>query len=291
MAAALTGEDVTDMPPLDPERPFRPPSWNTRRQPSSIAVDGVRAAIDRDATWIVIIAAVLAVITVGVVIAIDRPHGRRSPAADSAADPVPPPPFAQPSPPVSVLPAPQPSTTSSALPVPASTGEPTAADHAVRRPASSPAPRPSLAPWAPGHRISLEAVQTPGYRVRHRDFRARVDRLDSTSRAADRADATFVIRAGLADAKCVSFEAVNFPGRYLRHQNFSLFLHPRSGGDLFAADATFCPVATRPGGPAVLRSVNYPGRYVVVRHSLLYLDPVPPGAATLFAARQPLQTA
>ena len=290
MAAALTGEDVTDMPSLDPEPPFGPPSWKTRRQPS-IAVEGVRAAIDRDATWIVIIAGILAIITVGVVIAIDRPHGPRAPVV-GLADPVPPPPFAQPSPPVSVLPSPRPSTTSGSLPVAAPTVE--AVDHAVRSP-SSPAPtaptsKPTPALWAPGRRVSLQPVQLPGYRVRHHDFRARVDRLDATSRAADRADATFVIRAGLADPKCVSFEAVNFPGRYLRHQNFALFLHPRSGGDLFAADATFCPVAAQPGGPAALRSVNYPGRYVVVRDFLLYLDPVPPSAATLFAARQPLST-
>lgn len=54
--------------------------------------------------------------------------------------------------------------------------------------------------------IGLEPAGRPGYRVRHRDFAARVDRID----AAARADARFAVRTGLADGDCVSVESVDF---------------------------------------------------------------------------------
>jgi hypothetical protein len=46
---------------------------------------------------------------------------------------------------------------------------------------------------------------------------------------------------GLADPNGVSFESVNFPGRYMRHRDFLLWLEaPTSPGDVvFRQDATF----------------------------------------------------
>ena len=37
----------------------------------------------------------------------------------------------------------------------------------------------------------------------------------------------------------VSFEAVNVPGHFIRHQNFELWIAPNDGSNLFQEDATF----------------------------------------------------
>jgi hypothetical protein len=73
------------------------------------------------------------------------------------------------------------------------------------------------------------------------------------------------ILALVADARCVSLESVNYPGRYLRHQNFAVFLHR-----------------------IVLRALNYPDRYLVVRDSLLFLDRIPARRAMALVVRPPL---
>ena len=122
----------------------------------------------------------------------------------------------------------------------------------------------------------------PGYRVRHRSFTARIDRIDPAARA----DARFTVRTGLAADDCVTFESVNFPGRYLRHQDFAVRLHPDDRTALFAADATFCEIPL--GDTAIgLRSVNYPDRFLTVRDDELRLLPAR-GAVSAFVVRPPL---
>jgi len=183
--------------------------------------------------------------------------------------------------PVPVLPAP-----TSTSPVAVTTAPTTSATPSARRP-SPPSRRPSPAAPAPvipaaGSRISLIPAGQTGLRVRHRDFRLRVDRIGPGSSALERSDATFVVRGGLADRRCLSLESVNFPGRFVRHQNFSLFLHPREPGGGFAADATFCAQPVGPAGSFVLGAVNYPGHRLTVRDSLLRLSRVPAGDAQVF---------
>lgn len=150
-----------------------------------------------------------------------------------------------------------------------------------RKPAPA-APAPTAAPVIPaaGSRISL--VADGGLRVRHRDFRLRVDRIGPGSSALERSDATFVVRNGLAGNGCVSLESVNFPGRFVRHQNFALFLHPRESTGGFAADATFCARPIGSAGVFALGAVNYPDRYLTVRDSQLRLSRVPVGDAQTF---------
>ncbi len=135
-----------------------------------------------------------------------------------------------------------------------------------------------------GTRVGLAPASQPGLRVRHRDFVGRVDAIGPTSGVADRADSTFAVRAGLADPRCVSFESVNFPGYFLRHQNFQLLLHQRDGSGLFAADATFCPVTGLSGQHTSFRSLNFPDRYLRHREQRIYLDPIDGSAATRAAA-------
>ncbi|BCJ58059.1 hypothetical protein Jiend_14810 [Micromonospora endophytica] len=114
----------------------------------------------------------------------------------------------------------------------------------------------------PGARIGLEVAGLPGHRVRHANFEARVDPVNAGSNAGTKADAAFVVRSGLGKSDCVSFEAVNYPGYYLRHSGFRVFLHRAEGSAGFRADATFCPVTGIGGKHTSLRSHNYPDRYL-----------------------------
>ncbi|WP_181772751.1 AbfB domain-containing protein [Amycolatopsis pittospori] len=100
-------------------------------------------------------------------------------------------------------------------------------------------------------------VTTPGFTdryLRHRDGLARTDVVNASSPALLKADATFVVRRGLADPSCYSLEARNYPGNFLRHADFRVRLGGVENTDLFRKDATFC---AQPGSGGVrLASVN-----------------------------------
>jgi hypothetical protein len=107
-------------------------------------------------------------------------------------------------------------------------------------------------------------VTTAGYDnryLRHRDSLARTDVISATSVLADRRDATFTVRAGLADATCYTFESVNFPGRYLRHAGYRVQTATNDNTVTFAQDATFCaqPGLAGGSGNVSLESYNYVG--------------------------------
>ena len=117
---------------------------------------------------------------------------------------------------------------------------------------------------------SLQALNYPGYYVRHQNFRCKISALVSDL---DKKDATFKLVPGLADETCVSFESVNCPGHFLRHRNFEVHLDPRSSGDLFKQDVTFrrVPGLSDPAR-ASFEAVNYPGRFLRHRNFMLYLE-------------------
>ncbi len=114
---------------------------------------------------------------------------------------------------------------------------------------------------------SLQVV-TPGYTDRflaHSAGLGVTSVVNASSSATLKADATFVVRRGLADPTCYSFESRNFAGHYLRHANFRVRKDARDGSALFDADATFCPQAGRYGtGNVSLVSSNLPS--LSVRH-------------------------
>jgi hypothetical protein len=150
---------------------------------------------------------------------------------------------------------------------------------------SAPAPAPAL---RPGATVGLELAGAPGYRVRHRDFRGRADRLGPESSALSRADSRFVVRRGLADGDCLSFESSNYPGRFLRHRDFEIRLDRLERSRLFTEDATFCPETRGRAGVVALRSHNYPGRFLTEHRSRLGITPATTGTATQFVVRPPL---
>ncbi|MEU8328888.1 AbfB domain-containing protein [Micromonospora sp. NPDC048839] len=123
-------------------------------------------------------------------------------------------------------------------------------------------------------RRSLQ-VTTPGFTnryLRHRDSLAYTEVVDAASSSILKADATYTIRAGLAGTGCYSFESVNFPGQYLRHQNSRVRNSPDDGSALLRADATWCARVGLTGTGVSLESYNFRGRYLRHYDSEIWLS-------------------
>ena len=121
-------------------------------------------------------------------------------------------------------------------------------------------------PFTRGARLSLKATTsccTTDY-LQHNasDDKVVIAPVSSGSSATDRGDATWIVRPGLANSNCVSFESANASGKYLRHSGFQLYLNPNDGTTLFASDATFCPQPGNSGTSYSLQSLNYPAKYI-----------------------------
>jgi alpha-L-arabinofuranosidase B-like protein len=107
-------------------------------------------------------------------------------------------------------------------------------------------------------------VTTPGFTnwyLRHANSSGRTDVISTASADVDRQDASFRTVAGLADARCSSFESVTFPGRFLRHADSRARVEASTGGS-FAGDATWC---ARPGlaaGGTSFEALTFPGAYL-----------------------------
>jgi alpha-L-arabinofuranosidase B-like protein len=111
---------------------------------------------------------------------------------------------------------------------------------------------------------SFRSLNYPDRYIRHRLSLGYIEKIDGKDKLG-RKDATFRIVPGLA-GRCQSLEASNYPGYFLRHQNFRLKLAKQSGDQLFKQDATFCFVPGLANSDArSFESVNFPKHYI--RHS------------------------
>jgi hypothetical protein len=140
-----------------------------------------------------------------------------------------------------------------------------------------------------GELVSLR-VTTPGFTtryLRHQNSLVRTDVIADGSADLLKQDATFLTRAGLADASCLSFESRNFPGQFLRHAGTQLRKDPGDGTAAFAGDATFCAREGLGGGGTSLESFNVRGSYLRHFNEIVYLarsgGPNPWDSATGFA--------
>jgi hypothetical protein len=125
----------------------------------------------------------------------------------------------------------------------------------------------------PGSTISLRATTaccTTRY-IRHQNNNAVTSVISSGSSSVDKADGSWIVRRGLANNSCVSFESRNYPGDFLRHFNFQLFRQPMDGSAIFRSDATFCPEAGKSGQGTSFRSLNFPTRYIRHFNNTLYI--------------------
>lgn len=99
--------------------------------------------------------------------------------------------------------------------------------------------------------------------------------LTTVSSVLDKDDSAFNIVPGLSDSDGVSFEASNYPGCYLRHSNYQIFLNCYEDNDLYRNDATFY---VREGladqDQVSFESANFPGHYIRHRIGYLFIDPI-----------------
>ncbi|MFE2062323.1 alpha-L-arabinofuranosidase B [Streptomyces sp. NPDC059467] len=121
--------------------------------------------------------------------------------------------------------------------------------------------------------ISLQATTsccTADY-VRHQNNAGVLSAITSSSSTLDKNDATWIVRPGLADSSCVSFESRNYPGDYLRHYNYKIYRQPMDGTSTYRQDATFCPTTGKSGTGTSFASYNYPTKYLRHYNYNLYI--------------------
>ena len=107
----------------------------------------------------------------------------------------------------------------------------------------------------------VPVVEPPDHYIRHRDDLGRIVAADKLGRK----DGTFRIVPGLA-GQCRSFESVNYPGHFLRHQDYRVKLAPRANDELFRRDATFCVrTGLANSQPRSFESFNVPSH--CIRHT------------------------
>jgi hypothetical protein len=120
---------------------------------------------------------------------------------------------------------------------------------------------------------TIRRMQSYNYQtryIRHQNYRARIDENVSPFE-----DSQFRVVPGLANPNAVSFEAVNYPGYYLRHRNNEVWLDANDGSSLFSADATwYRRSGLANSGWTSYESYNYPGQYMRHYNYLLILGTV-----------------
>ncbi|KAI4606913.1 hypothetical protein J4E83_009824 [Alternaria metachromatica] len=122
----------------------------------------------------------------------------------------------------------------------------------------------SGAGYTVGSSISLRAT-TAGYTDRylaHTGSTVNTQVVSSSSTALLKRQASWTVRAGLANSACFSFESKDTAGSYIRHFNFVLQLQANDGSKAFKEDATFCPQAGFTGSGSSIRAWGYPTRYI-----------------------------
>ncbi|KAI4702875.1 hypothetical protein J4E81_001748 [Alternaria sp. BMP 2799] len=115
-----------------------------------------------------------------------------------------------------------------------------------------------------GSSISFRAT-TAGYTDRylaHTGATVNTQVVSSSSTALLKRQASWTVRAGLANSACFSFESKDTAGSYIRHYNFVLQLQANDGSKAFKEDATFCPQAGFSGSGSSIRAWGYPTRYI-----------------------------
>ncbi|KAG9189905.1 arabinofuranosidase/B-xylosidase precursor [Alternaria panax] len=115
-----------------------------------------------------------------------------------------------------------------------------------------------------GSSISLRAT-TAGYTDRylaHTGATVNTQVVSSSSTALLKRQASWTVRAGLANSACFSFESKDTAGSYIRHYNFVLQVAANDGSKAFEEDATFCPQTGFSGSGSSIRAWGYPTRYI-----------------------------
>ncbi|KAF9566057.1 glycoside hydrolase family 54 protein [Agrocybe pediades] len=97
--------------------------------------------------------------------------------------------------------------------------------------------------------------------ISHQGSTVNTQVVSSSNTTTVKQQASWVVRTGLGNSACVSFESVDTPGSFLRHFNFQLMLNANDGSQLFGEDATFCPQAGLNGQGNSINSWSFPTRF------------------------------
>lgn len=118
--------------------------------------------------------------------------------------------------------------------------------------------------YTTGSTITLKAT-TPGYNTRylaHSGATVNTQVITSSSSAALKNSGSWIVRTGLGNSGCFSFEAADTPGSYIRHSAFELYVNANANTKQFKEDATFCPQAGLNGQGTSIRAWSYPTRWI-----------------------------
>ncbi|PSL37509.1 ricin-type beta-trefoil lectin protein [Labedella gwakjiensis] len=131
---------------------------------------------------------------------------------------------------------------------------------------------PSVA-LSPGTRVSLQATTsccTSSY-ARHAFGNGLLSGVSAGSSSGDKSDATWIVRPGLSNPSCVSFESSNFANGYLRQSSSQIRQQTNDGTAGFATDATFCPMPGKSGQGVSLQWVGNSALFLRHYNGTLYL--------------------
>jgi len=110
-----------------------------------------------------------------------------------------------------------------------------------------------------GKTVTLLKYGTKSYYVGHQSLHASIVKRAQVKPE----NIQFKIVPGLADENHLSFESVDLPGHFLRHQGWRVKLHPGSAAGPFKADSTFIAIPGLNGKDTLsFRSVNFPNHVI-----------------------------
>lgn len=117
-------------------------------------------------------------------------------------------------------------------------------------------------------------ITTPGYDTRyiaHSGSTVNTQVITTSSSNATQQTGKWVVRTGLGNSGCYSFESVDTPGSFIRHYNYQLQLNANANTKQFFEDATFCPQAGLNGQGSTIRSWSYPTRFFRHYANIVYI--------------------
>jgi len=112
-----------------------------------------------------------------------------------------------------------------------------------------------------GSTISIRATADTTRYIVHNGSTVNTQSISSSSTRTLKRQASWIVRTGLANSACFSFESVDTPGSFIRQSNFELLLNANDGTKQFYEDATYCTLAGLNGEGNSIRSWSYPTRY------------------------------
>jgi galactose oxidase len=120
--------------------------------------------------------------------------------------------------------------------------------------------------------VKLQSTNSPDRMIRHFNFNAQLDIINSGSSTIEKLDSSFILREGRGNRACFTFEAANIPRHYLQHRAFNIGLIAGADNTISRNGSTFCARPALDGNPdsVSFESQDWPGHYL--RHAFFNLS-------------------